>query len=229
MMNYKHYHRDEDYNKRESTFSNIFQKRFNLIKKYYPSGNNKKVLDIGCSNGVFLDIFKKNKFITWGIEPSEIAKIATSKGHKIIYSDFEKAKLPTNYFDVVVMNHVLEHLENSQKILIKIKEVLKKGGMVLIDVPNVGSLLSKILGSRWPYLVPDEHLWQFDKNSLTKIVKDAGFKIIYWESRSGIFEYANPLKEIKRRSFIKDIVFSPFTALSTLLNMGDSMSILAKK
>ena len=60
-IDYKNYHRDDDYNKMESTFKNIFKKRFKLISKFIK--NPKRVLDIGCSNGVFLDLYHNSE--TW--------------------------------------------------------------------------------------------------------------------------------------------------------------------
>lgn len=219
------YHRDEDYLKNESMFRNIFQKRFNLISSYHPRGGT--VLDIGCSNGVFLDLFAGSE--TWGVEPSGSGDIAKKKGHKILKIAFEKANLPENYFDLIILNHVVEHMEDPRLVLKKIKPLLKTAGIVFIDVPNFGSLSSKILGKKWPYLLPEEHKSQFTKESLTKLLIENGFIILHWESRSGIFEYANPLKELGRKRFLIDIFTSPYCLIVSVLGMGDSMSFIAKK
>lgn len=221
------YHRDRDYIKNKSTFRNIFQKRFELIKKYHLAGGTKTVLDIGCSNGVFLDLFAGSE--TWGVEPSGSGNVAKKKGHKIIKDYFEKAKLSKDYFNLVVLNHTLEHMDNPKQVLKKIDTVLKDEGIVFIDVPNHGSLSSKLLGKRWPYLLPLEHKSQFTKESLTKLLEDTGFKVLHWESRSGIFEYANPLKELGRKRFLIDILTSPYCLVASALQMGDSMSFVARK
>jgi len=221
------YHRDEDYLKNESMFRNIFKKRFNLIKKYHLAGGIKTVLDIGCSNGVFLDLFAGSE--TWGVEPSGSGDMAKKKGHKILKNTFEEAKLPKDYFNLIVLNHTLEHMDNPKEVLNKINVLLKEGGIVFVDVPNFGSLSSRLLGKRWPYLLPEEHKSQFTKKTLTKLLKDSGFKVLYWESRSGIFEYANPLKELGRKRFLIDILTSPYCLVASALQMGDSMSFVAKK
>jgi len=54
-MNYKNYHRDKDYLANESLFRNIFLNRVNLISKFINKG---KVLELGCSTGVMLKLFK---------------------------------------------------------------------------------------------------------------------------------------------------------------------------
>ena len=223
------YHRDKDYLANESLFRNIFIKRFNIIRSHFAEASRGRVLDIGCSNGVFLDLFKEKNWETWGVEPSENGSIAKEKGHKVIKSFFETAELPKNYFDLVVANHTLEHVDDPILFLKKVNHVLKTYGIVFIDVPNAGGLGSKVLKSRWPYLLPQEHKSQFTKNSLSKIFKQSGFEVIHFESRSGIFEYANPFLELHRKRFILDLITIPYSLIATLFSMGDSMSLVGKK
>lgn len=227
------YHRDKVYIENESLFRNIFQSRFSLVIKHlggaraHPRGV--RVLDIGCSNGVFLDLFKERDWETWGVEPSGTANIANTRGHRVINKVFEKTKLPKKYFDLVIMNHTLEHMDNPLTVIKKVHSLLKKGGILFVDVPNAGGLSSMILGKHWPYRLPNEHKHQFTKQSLSKIFDKAGFRVIFFKSRSGIFEYANPFLELSRPRFIFDLIASPYSLLTTLFNMGDSMSLIGKK
>ncbi|MFA6073877.1 MAG: class I SAM-dependent methyltransferase [Candidatus Woesearchaeota archaeon] len=230
-INYKNYHRDDEYNKNKDLFRNIFLKRYNLISKY--TNSPKRVLDIGCSNGIFLDLFKHSE--TWGVEPSRIVQSTQYKVHRIINTKFENAKLPENYFDLVIMNHTLEHVKDADLVLEKIYKILKKGGILFIDVPNAGGLGSRILGDKWAYKLSDEHNYQFTRASLSKKIKDSGFNILYWESRSGLFELANPLLDLwqsligLKKRFITNVLASPYHLVSSVLQMGDSMSFVARK
>lgn len=233
--NYNNYHRDTDYIENESLFRNIFLKRFNILWPHFAKASRGKVLDIGCSNGIFLDIYKEHGWQTFGIEPSESGLVAKRKGHKIIRNYFEKSSLPDNFFDLVIMNHILEHVDNADLVLKKIYGILKKGGILYVDVPNAGGLGSKIMGDAWPLRLSNEHNYQFTKDLLSKKIKDAGFKIIHFESRSGLFEYENPILELwqslvafKKRFFVNLLLF-PYSFLATVFNMGDSMSIVARK
>ena len=236
------YHRDRTYLKSENQFRNIFLKRFRIMFRHLAGGvapaahpRGGICLEIGCSNGVFLDLFKEKKYETWGVEPSGSAKVAKRKGHKIINAIFEEAKLPEDYFDLVIFNHTLEHMDNPVEVLKKVHKILKKDGIVFIDVPNFGSLSSKILGKRWPYLLPKEHKHQFTKESLTRLLREAGFDIVHWESRSGIFEYADPFLELWqslitfKKRFFTDLLTFPYALVAAFSNMGDSMSFVAKK
>ncbi|MFC1625520.1 class I SAM-dependent methyltransferase [Patescibacteria group bacterium] len=228
------YHRDKDYLASESQFRNIFKKRFNLIKKYQ-IGETKRVLDIGCSNGVFLDLFKEDGWETWGVEPSDTANAAKYKGHKVFKGVFEKAKLPTNFFDLVIMNHTLEHMDNPTEVLNKINKILKSKGHLFVDVPNAGGLGARLLGKHWPYLLSDEHKWQFTRGSLERLIKGSNIKVIHFESRSGLFEYANPILELWqsligfKKRFVTDLFLFPWSLLVTLFDNGDSMSIIGVK
>lgn len=234
-MDYKKYHRDKTYEENESHFKNIFKKRVEILKNLEPKVKIGTVLDIGTSTGTMLDIFKEDNWKTRGVEPSLSYKVAEKKGHKILNTYFEKAKLPENYFDVVVMNHTLEHVDDAEVVLKKIYKILKKGGLVLIDVPNAGGFGSKILGDKWPYRLPKEHKYQFTKDSLKEIFSNANFKVIHFESRSGIFEFANPFSEIwealiqKKKRFFTDLINIPYDIFVTFFDMGDSMTMVGKK
>ena len=226
------YHRDKDYLESESLFRNIFKKRFRLIIKLLGGG---RVLDIGCSTGVFLDLFRESGWETWGVEPSSSALVARKKSHKVVRNVFEKTELPKDYFDLVILNHTLEHMENPAQVLQKVKIILKKGGVLYLDVPNAGGLGAKLLGKHWPYLLPKEHKYQFSKQSLSTLLSDADYKIIHFESRSGLFEFANPFLELwqafvgLKKRFFTDILTIPYCLVASALQMGDSMSIIARK
>lgn len=232
-IKYDKYHRDSEYIANESLFRNIFMMRFKLISRF--SVKKGKVLDIGCSNGVFLDIFKDRGWQTFGVEPSESGVVAGEKGHKITKEYFEKSVFPKNYFDLVIMNHTLEHVKNADIVLQKIYTILKKGGILFVDVPNAGGFGSKLLKDKWPYRLPEEHTYQFTKELLSEKINGAGFKIVHWESRSGLFEFGNPVGEIVqslagfKKRFFSNLINLPYSAIVTLLNSGDSMSFIAKK
>ncbi len=239
-IDYSGYHRDFEYIENERLFRNIFMKRFNMLWPHFtPStslrASRGKVLDIGCSNGVFLDIFKERGWQTFGVEPSKSGTEAKRKGHKVTRIYFEKSHFPDSYFDLVIMNHTLEHVDDADLVLKMIHNILKKDGLLYVDVPNAGGLGSKIMRDAWPLRLPDEHNYQFTKSSLSKKIKDAGFNIVHFESRSGLFEYENPISELWqsigafKKRFFTDLLLFPYSLLTTVLNMGDSMSIIAKK
>jgi SAM-dependent methyltransferase len=182
-----------------------------------------------------LSIFQKENWEVSGVEPSGSGNVAKERGIKIYKSIFEKAELPKNYFDVVILNHTLEHVDDPLKVLQKVKTILKSGGICLVDVPDFGGFSAQIMKSNWPFLVPNEHTFQFTKETLSKIFVKAGFKIVYIESRAGLWEFASPIGEIweavktlKKRVF-KELLFLPYDTFVTLMGRGNSMTIVGRK
>ncbi|EKD94486.1 MAG: Methyltransferase protein [uncultured bacterium] len=230
-IDYTKYHRDKEYLDNERLFKNIFKRRLKIINRFIKSP--KTVLDIGCSNGVFLDLFEKSE--TWGVEPSHSGCKIKDGRHKITHKYFEKANLPQNYFDLIIMNHTLEHVVDAEIVLVKVYRLLKKGGILFIDVPNAGGLGSMLLGKKWPYRLENEHTYQFTKDSLSNTIEDGGYRILHWESRSGLFELSNPLLDLYqsligfKKRFIFNILASPYHLVSSILQMGDSMSFVVRK
>lgn len=229
---YKSYHRDTDYKKYEKHFRNIFLKRFRVISKYKKKGN---VLEIGASTGTMLQIFKENGWEEWGVEPSGSYKIAKKRGIKIMNEPFEKAKLPKEFFDLVILNHTLEHVENPLLVLRKVRKLLKADGICYIDVPNFDSLVSKISGKRFKYLLPHEHLYHFGPKTLRRLLDAAGFKAIYMKASSGVFDvdsiwahFRNDFA-LRKKSLLPDLINAPANIITTLLNKGASLSVIAQK
>ena len=233
-FDYQSYHRDEDYQKFASLFKNFFLKRYKIICKFKKEPG--KVLEIGASTGTFLEIFQEKGWQVWGVEPSISGEIAQKKDIKILRSTFEKAKLPQNFFDVIILNHTLEHLENPVLVLQKAKKLLKKNGVVLVDVPNFGSLSAKIRGKRWPYLTPEEHLFHFTPGTLKKVFKKAGLGVIHTETHSGVFDCGDVGLEIwqafvgRKKRFLKDVFTLPGSFVITyILNQGTSLTMVGRR
>lgn len=136
-----------------------------------------KILDIGCGNGAFLSFMKEIGWLTFGIEISQKAvDIATQNGHKIFAGNLIDAKYPDNYFDVITLNNVMEHLLNPSEELKEINRILKPKGEIIICVPNFSSLGSKLFKENWIALLIPEHLHHFSEKSLRKTVENNSFK-----------------------------------------------------
>ena len=231
-VTYSNYHWDTDYVKFEKHFKNIFLKRYGIITKFIKKG---RMLEIGSSTGTFLNIFKDEGWEVLGIEPSASGSSAKKRGINVINSFFEKTSLKSAHFDLVVLNHTLEHFKYPVIALQKVYGILKKGGFVYVDVPNFGSLSSKLLGKYWPYLQVNEHYYHFSPRSLKKLFEKVGLKVRYVKTRSGIFDYEKPLAGLfeemitRPKSFLQDLITIPGAYVMTLLNLGTSLTIIAEK
>ena len=164
-----------------------FDDKLEILEKHV-KGKKKKILDIGCGAGFFLNRAKQRSWNTVGIEPSPIAaKYARSNGIEIIQTTFEKFLTQNSEkFDVIHSKFFLEHVREPETVCKSCFKILKKNGIICFEVPNDFNLLQKIVtenlkkNSYW--VAPPEHINYFSPLSLQKLLKKTGFKILYTES-----------------------------------------------
>jgi len=115
-----------------------FDDIFKETTKYRNSG---RVLDIGCAYGYLLKRFEKN-FDLYGLDVSEYAIEKARKkipGANLLVRDIEKKlPYPDNYFDIILMIDILEHIRKEKhfEILAEVRRCLKGGGVLYVSTPN---------------------------------------------------------------------------------------------
>jgi 2-polyprenyl-3-methyl-5-hydroxy-6-metoxy-1,4-benzoquinol methylase/Zn ribbon nucleic-acid-binding protein len=139
-----------------------------------------RMLDIGSALG---DSLTEAKKLGWrevhGVELSEYAaKESKKRGLKIKIGTLKSAKYPSNYFDAVTLQDVIEHVKDPANDMKEIFRVLKPGGFVFIVTPDIGGLWAKLLGPLWYHYKPGEHIMYFSQATLKKILGDSKFKHI---------------------------------------------------
>ena len=151
-------------------------------------GKNLKILDIGCGTGILGAFLKReqNCFVA-GVEINQSAfQSALSNLDQVVKGNFETIDLPfeNNFFDVVVMGDVLEHLVNPINSLNKIHPLLKENGEILITVPNIKhwKVVSKLIfNDSWQYedwgILDYTHMRFFTKKSIKNIIVNQNYSI----------------------------------------------------
>jgi len=175
-------------NEAEIEYWNIlFDEKLDTIEQYLQS-RTKRILDIGCGPGFFLRRAKRKGWQVLGIEPSNLAATyAQRQGIPVITDFFQNINLKNlGKFDAIHMFDVLEHTSNPIEILQNCYSLLKKGGIIVVEVPNDFNILQKtaqiVLGKGEYWLAPPQHINYFNFSSLTKLLQKIGFKIILKES-----------------------------------------------
>lgn len=132
-----------------------------------------RLLDVGCSLGYMLEEAEKTGWEAHGVELSEdaVAKARARGVKNIMVKDLADLDYPEGYFDLIVMTHVLEHLDDPFGYLGKMARWLKKGGIMYVSVPNFSSHSAKRDGKDWTTLVPGEHISQFTVRALKTAVE----------------------------------------------------------
>jgi len=143
------------------------------ILKHKTSG---KILDIGCGDGSLLKYLKESGWETYGVEFQESASLYARDvlGIDVFAGRLEDSDYPEESFDVISLIHVLEHLPDPSSILKKVRSLLKKDGILLIEVPNFNSFEARVFRSKWVGIAAPLHLYQFTPRTLPLMLEKCG-------------------------------------------------------
>ncbi|MFC0262411.1 class I SAM-dependent methyltransferase [Fontibacter flavus] len=137
-----------------------------------------KCLDFGSGKGQFLLKAKEAGWQTLGLETAkERADFSREKyGLDVIEKYYHSGKIGEGEFDVISLNHVLEHLPHPIELLQELTEKnLKPGGILIVEVPNLHSWQSNIAGSKWMHLDIPKHLTHWHEQVLSQKITALGF------------------------------------------------------
>ncbi len=188
----------------------------NLVK----SLKNRKLLDIGCGSGIFLEVAKSRGFKVKGIDFNKhiLHILPENIKEDVIIGDFLSYETDEK-FDVITMFFVLEHMPNVKEVLRKVWGMLKYGGILAISTPNGNGFTASLTPSNYYSLIPEDHLYEFSVKSLTNLLKKNNFRI------SRIINTGFHPERITN----KKLVF-PFVSLyQKIINLGDTFEVYAVK
>ena len=194
------------------------------LKKFFPNlSKDVKILDVGCGNGFFLDkLYKLGIRHTYGIEPSKEAVYKAPKHLKknIKIDILRENSYPKSYFSIITCFHTLDHVVNPNEFLEIISKRLKENGSVLFIVHNTQGLSVRLFGEKSP-IFDIEHIYLFNKKTLTEILRKNGFKKIqvfdvknkyplsYWLWMAPLpAKFKNPLMKFLKNSRLGKIPIS---------------------
>jgi 2-polyprenyl-3-methyl-5-hydroxy-6-metoxy-1,4-benzoquinol methylase len=137
-----------------------------------------KILDVGCSTGKLLEVFRSGWGFTnriQGIEPNR-DHCARAQAQRLDVENCSIEEYATDAkFDVVTMLNTLEHVTSPTGVLTKLRGFLKDGGHVLISVPN---LLSTCINIPTDAFLSNAHLYNFTPATLGMMLAKVGLKPI---------------------------------------------------
>ena len=190
-----------------------------------------------CGN--FLKVAKGRGWNAYGVDVSPwVCANLTGQGYKNIYNfNLEEANFNANYFDVINMNHVLEHIPSPLDFLIEVNRILKPGGIILIEVPNerrfpynyiiINMVKPKNMDPRY---TPEKHFNLFTKYILTTLIEKSGFKSLTIREEGFVSENRLKTPALSNKNHLTRLalLFSRLR-LDLLLGLGRYIVAAAKK
>lgn len=152
----------------------------------------KRILDVGCGMGVFLELLREKGAFPYGLDLSPEAVEFTRKQcglDAVVVGDFESAEFPPGSFDVITGWNVLEHVRSPRRWLEQAWRLLAEDGILFVKVPNVRlsgaasrwtPLLRRLRFPTTSYLAsrPPLHLYGFSADTLARVLAESSFKVL---------------------------------------------------
>ena len=145
-----------------------------------------RICELGCGSGRLLEEFRAAGHRVVGVEPSESARgIAHAQGLEVFGGTAESPpeEIRSQRFDVVLMNHVLEHCNAPRQALERACNLLEPNGRLVLETPNNEAAGLRWAGAAWPWLDIPRHLHFFTTKSLHQICEESGFEVSNVEFR----------------------------------------------
>jgi 2-polyprenyl-3-methyl-5-hydroxy-6-metoxy-1,4-benzoquinol methylase len=135
-----------------------------------------QLLDMGCGNGAFLLRARSAGFNVVGADfDSKAVEIACSQGLNVRLGGVESLDPSVEQFDVITLAHVIEHVHHPVEMLQACYDLLKPGGFLWIETPNIAAEGHRLFGASWRGLEPPRHLVLFTLESMCNTLSAAGF------------------------------------------------------
>ncbi|MCW5886820.1 MAG: class I SAM-dependent methyltransferase [Anaerolineales bacterium] len=166
---------------RERTFAGSLK----LIERMRPQRGT--LLDVGTAGGSFMAVAQRAGWQVAGCEPNRWMSSWAKEhyGLDVFPGTIEDMQLADASFDVVSLWDVLEHTPDPKATLRECIRVLKPGGLLVVNYPDIHSLVARLMGRRWVFLL-SVHLYYFTIPTLTRLLNELGLELrvqrAHWQS-----------------------------------------------
>lgn len=154
-----------------------FYKQLEQLVENHVGG--KKILDVGCGDGVFLSSLSA-EWSKQGLEPSlSGCTLAKKRNLEVTCGTLDDT---AGQFDVDLISSldVIEHVIDPHQFIESFKPHLRRGGVVMLLTGDADSYPARIAGPQWSYLRWCGHISIFSQSGLRKLLESHGFEVIAW-------------------------------------------------
>ncbi len=172
---------DQQLEQSRAWFEVLARNRTELLEQEWGRRPRGRLLDAGCGYGFFLKEARNRGWTVRGIDysghPLEYAREMFGLG--IVAEELETAfsGLSDDSVDVVTFWHVLEHLDRPGLILDRVVGALKPGGLLILNSPNLDSMIYRLVGRHWNWIYTPGHVQYFSLDSIQKALEARGLTV----------------------------------------------------
>lgn len=163
--------------------------------------NTGSLLDIGCGRGFFMDEARKRG---WEVQGIDYSKNVIDYARTVLHLNAQRSDVfsvtSEKKFDVVTLNQVIEHILNPKDLIQKCYDLLNSKGIIYIATPNIESLAAKVAKEYFDHLIPPLHLGYFSQETLSRLLEESHFRILYLGSWSYPVDLAGIIKRLLKKT-----------------------------
>ena len=142
----------------------------------YLAGRKGRVLDVGCGSGENVATASQMGWDAQGLDVDPMAvSAARRRGINVRLGSLNELRFDDDSFDLILSEHVIEHVPDPSDLLREMRRILTPGGMLAVITPNAAGLLYRWFGPDWRGLEPPRHLHIFKPTTLLSLARKAGF------------------------------------------------------
>lgn len=225
-----------------------FNNQVSIIKKYVPSIQNRRVLDIGCGGGLFLSLLRDEGAETIGIELNKSRASYARKKHnlQIVRHPIEDTSwMPQAVtFDVITLWDVIEHVNYPLSTLRSAARMLKAGGLLFIDTPcrdsfyhRCGEITYKLSNGRFPTFLNSIYSAQkfghkqiFSTSEMNALFNDVGLEVVELRTFHELsFPYSVYLRKMFKSNVLVNLALPIVHGLLVLFPIKNKMLVVGRK
>jgi SAM-dependent methyltransferase len=157
---------------RERTFAR------SLVEIERVAGGRGRLLDVGTAAGAVVAAARARGWDAEGCEPNAWLADWGSRhyGIRIRQGDLFQQDYEAGSFDVITLWDVIEHTGNPRAVLQRCRELLRPGGVLVVNYPDIGSWIARVLRRRWLFL-SSVHLHYFDRRTVRLMLEKTGYRV----------------------------------------------------
>lgn len=202
-------------------------RKSSVIKLTNDFSKDASILDYGCGNGYYSFLLSElsfNNILAFDFDENTRKPFEHSN---IVFTTNEQ-EISSKKYDIILLNHVIEHIVNPKELLQKLYLLLNDGGIIYLRTPNNNSICSNLFEEFWRGWETPRHLNIFAYNSFNFLLKDYSKYQLKTSNQMflGIFIASYNYKYKKNRIF--QILFGIYCFLLTTLSNNKKEEIVCK-
>jgi len=153
------------------------ERKLKFVTRWANSGG--QLLDIGANYGQFL-FAASTAFQCAGLEPNPSAVAWSRSNLKVnnaVGSIYNLSPHCPEPVQVMTAWDVIEHLDDPRRALAECRRNLEPGGWIFLSTPDAGSIVGRIMGHRWHYQDPVQHINLLSRYNLDRLLRESGFRV----------------------------------------------------